>query len=201
MRHASQGLVRLGCLVADRFLKEVQRVAAEFLAERGGFGNGKAVVVVDAKDGPVTDSLAKLVEPVGGRSDAFPRFVDRISVFTLLTGRVHPRADDIPTLRDQQFGILDQFRSHRCAGGGEERNPVSVLASKQLVDGDSKCLPLDVMQSDVDGRYRRRQDTTALEVLASIEVLPDGTDVEGVSSDDEFAIMSQCSHHRKLSTR
>ena len=56
------------------------------------------------------------------------------------------------------------------------------------------------MQSDVDGRYRRRQDTTALEVLASIEVLPDGTDVEGVSSDDEFAIMSQRSHDRKLST-
>ena len=61
--HRAQRLVGLRRLVADRLLEEVERAAADLLAEARGLGDRQAMVVVDAEDDVVAERLARLDAP------------------------------------------------------------------------------------------------------------------------------------------
>src|SRR5690606_4762631 len=82
------------------------------------------------------------------------------------------------------------------AGRGKSGDDVALLATQKLIDGNTKGLALDVMQRDVDGRDRRLQDATTLEILAAIDLLPDPTDLHRVLTDQEFTEMFDGPDHR-----
>src|SRR5205807_9301600 len=73
----AQRVVRLGGLIADRLFEEVEGAGGHALAEGGSFGDGEAVVVVDAQHRLGADYLADLGQPIGGDGDRFAGLVDR----------------------------------------------------------------------------------------------------------------------------
>ena len=153
------------------------------------FSDRQSVVVVDAEDGLRTQCLTELVEPVGGWPDALPRFKDPFTGLIHLVGCMHAGANDVPPLRHEHLGLFDQAWPHRRLGRGEHVAPIAMLAAEQLVDRYPKRLALDVVEGDIDCGDGCGEDASAFEVLAPVEVLPDGTDVEWVLPDDQFSVM------------
>ena len=119
--HAAQRLVRLGRLVADRLLEEVERALRHALAERSGLGDREPVVVVDAERRPGPDRLAQPGQPLGGRADRLARL--EVAAALGLGRRVDPGADHVPAAGEQQLCVLDQPRAHRRAGWSRTAAP------------------------------------------------------------------------------
>ena len=99
------------------------------------------------------------------------------------------RTDDIPTIFDQQIGILNQLLKRFGKGGGKTGDKISLFPTEQLVNRHTECLARDIVKCDVNSRDSSGQDTSALKILASIHLLPESANVHGVATNEEFAIM------------
>src|SRR5579859_1090391 len=107
-------------------------------------------------------------------------------------------ADDVPATLEQQVGIFEQLRAHRGGRGRETGDEVAVFAAQQLIHRYAERFTGDVVQRDVDGRDGAGQDSAALEVLATIHLLPQCPTAHRVFAQQELAVVSDRAHHRQL---
>src|SRR5579871_1274627 len=69
-----------------------------------------------------------------------------------------------------------------------------MLAAEQLVHGDAKRLALDVMEGDVDRRDGAAKHPAALEILASVHLLPEGAGAHRITADEKLTIVLDGAH-------
>ena len=86
-------------------------------------------------------------------------------------------------------------------GGDKAGHRVALRASQQLVDRHPQLSGHEVVQRDVDRRYGPGEDAAAFEILTAVELLPDGPDPHGVSSQQEFPKMFHGPRDCEFSTR
>ena len=75
---------------------------------------------------------------------------------------------------------------------------VAHLAAQQLVDRHAQRLALDVVERDVDGGHRRREDALRGEEAAPEEHLPDVLDAERVLPDEDVLEVLDRADHGQL---
>ncbi|MEZ5906962.1 MAG: hypothetical protein R3C69_18345 [Geminicoccaceae bacterium] len=70
-------------------------------------------------------------------------------------------------------------------GRGEGRDAIALPAAEEVVDRHAERLALDVVKRDVDGRHGSGEHPAAFEILAPVELLPEGADAHRVAADHE----------------
>jgi hypothetical protein len=75
-----------------------------------------------------------------------------------------------------------------------------MLATKQLINRYSERLTVHIMEGDVDSRNRTRQNAAALEILAPIQLLPQGARLPRIATDQELTDVLEGALHGELAT-
>ena len=73
-----------------------------------------------------------------------------------------------------------------------------MLTAEQLVHGDAERLPLDVMEGDVDRRDGAAKHPAALEILASVHLLPEGAGAHRIPADEKLTVVLDGAHDGAL---
>ena len=107
------------------------------------------------------------------------------------------KADAGPAVLHELGGFLDHSgaRRERCREG---RDAVAMLAAEQLVHGDAERLALDVVEGDVDRRDGAAKHPAALEILASVHLLPEGAGAHRIPADEKLTVVLDRADDRAL---
>jgi len=72
------------------------------------------------------------------------------------------------------------------------------VTAQELMDRHAECFAGDVVERNVDGALGSSQDTAALEILGTVQFLPDATHLHRILADEEGAEVVNGAHHRQL---
>ena len=152
-------------------------------------------MVVDAEDDPVVQGLSRLDQPLRGLCDRLARLEDAL---VAVRQPLPVQPDALPAILDECLRLGEGRVLVPLARRREAGHEVAVPAAQELVDRYAQRLALDVVEGDVDGGERPRQDATPLEVLAPVHQLPERSGVHRVHADQELPVVSDRPDHGKL---